>query len=140
MRQGRCLCGAVRYEVEGDPVVVAHCHCVDCQRLSGAGHTTGAMFAADKIKIRGDVSEFSLDSETGGVVTRTFCPRCGSALFGRNSRMTGFVTVSVGTLEDPNTVTPQVVVFARSRRQWDSVGGDLPTFDAQPNWKPEDPL
>ena len=82
MRQGRCLCGAVTYEVAGDPVVVAHCHCVDCQRLSGAGHTTGAMFEADKITVRGDVSEFRLDSDTDSVVTRTFCPKCGSPLFG----------------------------------------------------------
>jgi hypothetical protein len=98
------------------------------------------MFAADKFKVRGDVSEFRLDSETGSIVTRTFCPRCGSPLFGRNSRMTGFVTVSVGTLEDPNSVTPQVVIFDRSRRQWDSIDGHLPTFEAQPRWKPEDPL
>jgi hypothetical protein len=98
------------------------------------------MFAADKIRVRGDVKEFRLDSETGSIVTRTFCPRCGSPLFGKNSRMTGFVTVSVGTLEDPNTVTPQVAIFSRSRRQWDSVGGDLPTFETQPNWKPEDPV
>jgi hypothetical protein len=53
MRTGRCLCGAVTYEVDGDPVVVAHCHCADCQRVSGAGHTTGAMFPASKLVIRG---------------------------------------------------------------------------------------
>jgi hypothetical protein len=97
------------------------------------------MFPADKITVRGDVSEFRLTSDTESVVTRTFCPKCGSPLFGRNSRMTGFVTVSVGTLDDPDTVTPQVVIFARSRRHWDSASsGDLITFDAQPSWKPED--
>ena len=44
MLTGRCLCGECSYAIEGQPVVVAHCHCRDCQRLSGAGHTTGAMF------------------------------------------------------------------------------------------------
>jgi hypothetical protein len=128
----------VTYEIEGDPIVVAHCHCVDCQRLSGAGHTTGAMFPADKILIRGDVSEFRLESEAGSVVTRTFCPKCGSPLFGRNTRMAGFMTVTAGTLDDPNSLEPQVVVFARTRRDWDMMDGALPTFDTQPAWKPED--
>jgi hypothetical protein len=128
----------VTYEIEGDPIVVAHCHCVDCQRLSGAGHTTGAMFPADKILVRGDVSEFRLESEAGSVVTRTFCPKCGSPLFGRNTRMAGFMTVTAGTLDDPNSLEPQVVVFARTRRDWDMMDGALPTFDTQPAWKPED--
>ena len=77
-------------------------------------------------------------SSSKGVMRRGRC-LCG-AVTRKNSQMTGFVTVSVGTLDDPNTVTPQVVVFSRSRRQWDSVGRDLPTFETQPNWKPEDPL
>jgi hypothetical protein len=34
MFRGGWLCGGVRYEIEGEPVVVAHCHCTDCQRLS----------------------------------------------------------------------------------------------------------
>jgi len=44
MRTGKCLCGACSYKIEGDPIIVAICHCADCQRLSGAGHSTGAMY------------------------------------------------------------------------------------------------
>jgi len=140
MRLGQCLCGNVRYEVEGDPVIVAHCHCIDCQRLSGAGHSTGAMFPADKVVILGAVSEFQLDAQNESVVTRSFCPKCGSQLFGRNSKMPGYLTVSVGTLDDPNSVTPQAIVFVRTRRHWDTIDGALPTFETQPDWKPEDEL
>jgi hypothetical protein len=138
MLRGGCLCGAVRYEIDGEPVVVAHCHCANCQRVSGAGHTTGAMFAAAAVRVQGETREFQLESESGSVVTRTFCPGCGSPLFGRNTRMEGFVTVSVGTLDDPDRVTPQVAVFARSRRHWDLMDQALPTFPTQPEWKPED--
>jgi hypothetical protein len=52
--------------------------------------------------------------------------------------MPGFVTISVGTLDDPDGVVPQVVVFTRSRRRWDLVDVALPSFEAQPKWKPED--
>jgi hypothetical protein len=136
--KGRCLCGAVAYEIEGDPIVVAHCHCVDCQRISGAAHTTGATFPADRIRVAGDVAQFQLRSERGSMVTRTFCPRCGSPLFGRNTGMDGFVTVSVGTLDDPDAVMPQVVIFARTRRHWDAMDPGLPTFETQPDWEPAD--
>ena len=138
MLRGGCHCGAIRYEIEGDPVVVAHCHCIDCQRLSGAGHTTGVVYPEGAVEIRGETTEYRLKSELQNVVTRTFCPSCGSPLFGRNTRMPGFITVTVGTLDDPDSVSPQVVVFARSRRRWDVMDGTLPTFDTQPDWKPED--
>ena len=128
----------MRYEIEGEPVVVAHCHCTDCQRLSGAGHTTGAMFPVSAIQIHGAVSEFQIASNTDSVVTRSFCPTCGSPLFGRNTGMAGFTTVAVGTLDDPDLVVPQVVVFARTKRRWDSTDAVLPTFDTQPDWKPAD--
>jgi hypothetical protein len=35
---GGCACGAVRYEISGEPVAMAGCQCRDCQRKSGTGH------------------------------------------------------------------------------------------------------
>lgn len=135
-RTGRCCCGAVTYEIDGDPVIVAHCHCADCQRLTGAGHSTGGMFATEQVRVTGPVATFELRSEADRAVTRSFCPRCGSPLFGQNAGMPGFMTVSIGTLDDPDSLTPQVAIFARSRRAWDHVDPALPSFDAQPSWGP----
>jgi hypothetical protein len=138
IHSGGCLCGAVRYEVEGPPLVVAHCHCKDCQRGSGTGYSTGAMFPADRMRLTGPVSEFKLKSDNGNQVTRVFCPACGSPILGRNSAMVGYLTIALGTLDDSSGFEPQVVVFARSRKPWDIMDESLPTFDAQPNWKPGD--
>jgi hypothetical protein len=135
--RGRCLCGAVTYEIEGAAVVIAHCHCSNCQRGSGAGHSTGAMFPDDKFRLVGEIAEFKLVSDNGNEVTRVFCPKCGSPILGRNSGMVGFVTITLGTLDEPSGLSPQVVVFARNRKTWDVVEAALPTFDAQPVWKPE---
>ena len=33
--EGRCYCGGVRYEADGDPLFKAHCYCRECQYISG---------------------------------------------------------------------------------------------------------
>lgn len=134
---GGCLCGNIRYEVTGVPVVVAHCHCEDCQRISGAGHSTGAMFATTQFAISGNVAEYSLVSKAGNQVTKVFCPTCGSPILGRNDGMEGFVTVSLGTLDDSSRFEPEVVIFAGNKKPWDIMNDTLPTFLAQPEWSPD---
>ena len=138
VHHGGCLCGAVRYEAQGRPLVVAHCHCVDCQRASGAGHSTGAMFPVERFRLTGQVAEYTLTSEKGTAVTKVFCPACGSPILGRNSGMVGFVTITLGTLDDASEFEPQVAIFARNRRPWDVMDESLPTFAAQPDWQPGD--
>ena len=101
MLTGRCFCGACSYEIVGEPIVVAHCHCLDCQKLSGAGHTTGAMFSEEGVTIVGDPALYSLKGEGGNTVTRLFCATCGSPLFGMNTGMPGVMTVTLGTLDAP---------------------------------------
>jgi len=138
MRHGRCLCGAITYSIEGEPIIVAHCHCTDCRRLSGAGHTTGAMFKEAQVDVRGELAEFCMQADSGSTVRRSFCQRCGSSLFGRNTGMPGVVTVAVGSLDDPSGVEPQVAVFTRTRPSWDTFDPALPSFADQPAWRPED--
>jgi hypothetical protein len=113
MLTGRCLCGDCSYEIVGDPIIVAHCYCLDCQHLSGAGHTTGAMFAEDGIRLIGTPASYALTSAGGNTVTRLFCGRCGSPLFGKNTGMPGVMTVTLGTLDSSAGLKPEVAVFAR---------------------------
>ena len=140
MLTGRCLCGACSYEIAGDPIVVAHCYCLDCQKLSGAGHTTGAMFPEDGIRVFGEPAHYAVVSEAGNTVTRMFCGTCGSPLFGKNTGLAGMMTVTLGTLDVSEGLVPAVAIFSRSRRTWDRLDPSVATFDAQPTWKPADPV
>lgn len=138
IHSGGCHCGAVRYLAKGRPVVVAHCHCEDCQRLSGTGHTTGAMFEAASFQLTGQIAEYSLIANNGNRVTRVFCPNCASPIFGRNSGTEGYLTISLGTFDDSSVFQPQVAIFARNRKPWDKMDSALPIFEAQPDWDPAD--
>jgi hypothetical protein len=94
------------------------------------------MFAESGVSIAGNPASFTLISEAGNIVTRLFCGKCGSPLFGSNSGMPGFLTVTLGTLDTPDALTPTVAVFARTRPNWDVIDPSVSSFDGQPGWKP----
>ena len=136
IRSGRCLCGDVTFSARGEPEVVAHCHCRDCQRLSGTGHSVGAMYAVDCVTIRGTLKRHENPADSSSVVSRAFCPSCGSPVHGSNSDMPGYLTLGLGLFDNPGTFVPQVAIFARHRHAWDLMDDGLATFDTQPNWTP----
>jgi hypothetical protein len=96
------------------------------------------MFAEDRFSCTGQLAEFKLVSGSGSDVTRVFCPLCGSPIYGKNTGMPGYLTVTLGTLDDSSSFAPQVTVFGRNRKPWDVMDSALPTFEAQPGWKPAD--
>jgi hypothetical protein len=134
---GRCLCGAVHFNVTAAPVVVAQCHCDECRRLSGTGHSIGAMFPRAAVQIEGDFAEYSYQGALGATVTKGFCPRCGSPIFGRNTRAPDHITLPLGAFDDAVDLSVQVVIFERDRPHWDQLGSDVARFHTQPDWTPE---
>ncbi len=109
---GGCLCGAVRYEIIGDPVRVAHCHCVDCRRATGSSFATNAFFKEDDLVVlQGTTKAYSHTADSGNTMTKEFCPECGSQLFGSGSGNQGIRTVKVGTIDDASAIQPQIEVF-----------------------------
>lgn len=134
---GKCLCGEITYTATGSPIVVAQCHCEECRRLSGTGHTVGAMFAAEAVAVSGQLSEFSYSSDKKSNVTKAFCANCGSPIYGKNTRLPDHLTLSLGTMDDASELDVEVVIFERDRPHWDRLGEDAVSFATQPDWKPE---
>ena len=110
---GGCLCGAIRYEVSGEPVRAAHCHCDDCRRATGASFATNVFFKEEDIKIvQGSPKQFSHTADSGNTMTTEFCGDCGSQLFGLGSGSPGIKHVKAGTLDDVGKLRPAINVFA----------------------------
>src|SRR5262249_688157 len=98
----------------------------------------GAMYPVARFKLSGSIGEHTLTSNAGNLVTRAFCPKCGSPILGRNNAMEGFVTISLGTFDDSSVFEPAVVIFARNRKPWDSVDRSRREFEAEAEWHPQD--
>jgi hypothetical protein len=129
---GGCLCGAVRYELDGDPIFAGHCHCRDCQKSTGTGHVSVVALPSSAVKMSGKTTAYSVTADSGQVYTRHFCPTCGSLVYGEPAAMPGVMTITAGTLDDSSVFQPQTVIFTRSRPAWDRLDSGLPEFEAMP--------
>lgn len=129
---GRCLCGAVTYELRAEPARMAACHCKDCQRSSGTGHMSLAFFKAADVSIQGDMSSYDTTADSGNINTRHFCTTCGSRLMATNSARPGVVGIAVGCADDTSWFSPQAVVFNKRCEDWDVIALEIPKFDDMP--------
>ncbi len=134
---GRCRCGAVSYVADGPPIIVAQCHCKDCRRLSGTGHTVGAMFHSQAVTVHGVLGEFKYMSDKESEVTKAFCKQCGSPIYGTNTRTPDHLTLTLGTMDDASGLDVAVVIFDRDKPHWDQLGVDVVIFEMQPDWTPD---
>jgi hypothetical protein len=108
---GGCRCGAVRFEARGEPYRVGICHCMDCRKQSGSLFGAFAIFPAEAVTISGDAASYR---------DRSFCPNCGSPVFGRWGDEIG---LHLGSLDAPSQLKPSYELWMRRREGW------LPEFD-----------
>ena len=78
--KGGCLCGKVRYEIDGPLFDASHCHCSMCRRAHGAGYVTWVRLPRHQLRfLTGE--ETLANYRSSDHATRSFCRRCGSSLF-----------------------------------------------------------
>lgn len=119
MMEGGCNCGQVRYRIDAKPVVVAQCHCRNCQRQSGSAFSVNLMVKADGVTTTGELTTYEdRDTYSGNPVYRRFCGTCGSPIFSELSAGNGMIIVKVGTLDDPSQLTPAVSVWTSTKWPW----------------------
>lgn len=122
---GHCLCGAVRFEAEADPVAVGYCHCRMCQRISGAPNLPWASFPTDRFSYTSGTPKVYRSSAHG---QREFCAECGSQLAFRSVDQPGKIEINVGALDDTSKVMPQYHIWCNSKISWFETKDELPRF------------
>lgn len=129
---GGCACGAIRYEIPGEPLFANHCQCRDCQRQSGTGHGSYLTFPRTGMELMGEATHWDMVGDSGNVKTRGFCPTCGSPVYLTFAAMPGLFTVHAASLDDPGRFDPQAATYGVRGHAWDHLDPALPKFDKMP--------
>lgn len=116
---GGCRCGDIRVVASGRPYRVGICHCLDCRKYHGALFHASAIFPQDAVTIEGEARDH------GG---RSFCPRCGSTVFGRSGDE---IEISLGSLDAPDQLVPTYELWTIRRESW------LPPFPLKKRYERE---
>ena len=127
--RGRCMCGAIGYEIDESLLGALYCHCRRCQRRSGGPFSTTALTAPGSLRlVAGEERLKSYDPGDGGYV-KSFCGECGSHLYTSNPADPSFVAVRMGTIEGDPGVSFGAHQFCNYAAPWEpTIDDGLPRF------------
>jgi hypothetical protein len=116
----------LKYRADGEPLKIGNCYCIDCQRETGAGHSCWLVYPAPAVTTEGEIKTYTKNGDSGQRITRTFCPNCGTTIFGEPTVVGEVRVIRAGTLDDTSGLVPTISFFVRSACAWDQPPDDIP--------------
>ena len=135
MIRGSCLCGTVKWAVDGPLGEMSHCHCSICRKMHAAPFGTYVSAAAADYRVLEGAEAIRMYETTPGF-RRAFCGSCGSVApfaVGRDR-----VAIPAGCFDDDPGARPARHIFFASKAPWHCVADDLPKDNAYPPGGPAD--
>lgn len=131
MITGRCECGNVKYEVDGDIADFSHCHCSQCRRLHGAAFATFGGVSRDKFRYLSGESALRIyaSSDTSD---RVSCSQCGSQILVDYKPEPDLLYITMGTVNGSPNCPLGYHQFVGSKAPWHEITDDLIQHDAWP--------
>jgi hypothetical protein len=127
-RIARCCCGSLRAEALADPVVILACHCLECQRRTGAPFQVGGYFLKEHVRTEGPSKVYVREGQEGRKVRLHFCPDCGTTVYWDFDMRPDWIAVAVGTFADPLLPQPTISIWEATRHPWVEFGQELEHF------------
>jgi hypothetical protein len=125
---GGCLCGAVRYECNAEPLGMAICHCTHCQKVSGSAFSVNIVVPAPSVTWQGQSASYADTGESGKPLSRKFCRSCGSSLATETEALPGAIIIKAGTLDDKSSLKPNYHIWTGSAQPWVQIPSGATTF------------
>lgn len=125
--KGRCLCGAVAYEVTGEAEMSMNCHCSRCRRWTGSACAVLMAVQSDQLTVTQGRDQIQTYRQEG-YVNRSFCKVCGSSLFGYEWPDGPGTIILMGTLEGDPGVRPSMHINVAHKAPWHEVTDELQQF------------
>jgi hypothetical protein len=127
MLHGGCLCGMIRYEIDGDLGPIVCCHCSMCRKAQGTAFATNAPVDAARFRItHGEQALRAYASSPGK--WRCFCSSCGSPILSRRDSHPGVIRLRIGTLDGEVRARPTAHIHVASKAAWFDILDGLPQY------------
>ena len=127
--RGSCLCGGIRFEVTGDPLTMAYCHCSRCRKAGGIASVT--VRAQDFRWIQGHELVTRYTPEPPWNLIRCFCRVCGTYLGEPETDPKAF-PLSAHTFDDDPRIRPVLREQVASKPPWYELTDGLPEYANAP--------
>mgnify|MGYP003647247166 FL=1 len=131
--KGSCQCGDVTYELLEPPLMVAACHCKECQKLSTSAFSITAMVTAQSVKFNGVMKDWCRGSDSGNISAAKFCPTCGNRLYHFDPNEPEKLKLKPSNLSDTRIINPTVHVWVSEKQDWYQIPEGVKVFDKQPS-------
>jgi hypothetical protein len=129
---GGCLCGAVRYRIEAEPIAARTCWCRLCQHIGAGSATVNVAFPSAAVSIAGTLADFASKADSGNFMHRRFCPVCGTHVAIQSEARPHLLSVRAGTLDDPELGKPSMTIWIAMAPSWAPIDPHLPQAEGQP--------
>lgn len=127
MATGGCLCGAVRFKIEGDAGHIQLCHAARCQKATGAASSPEMAIEPERFRwISGEdkITRYTAPLlERPPAYHRAFCSVCGSPAPIEHEELP-FVGVLAGTLDPESGARPAWHAFVDQCASWETLSDD----------------
>jgi hypothetical protein len=126
-KTGGCQCGAVRYELSGEPLPLVICHCHECQKQTASAFGMTLPVAKEDLRIlAGALKEWRRRADSGREVACFFCPDCGTRVYHSSLLGPAYWHLKPGTLDDTGWLDPVAEVWTQAAQPWLQLSNDLP--------------
>jgi hypothetical protein len=117
-RTAQCHCGQLRAIASGEPDSIYVCHCIACQRRTGAVVHSGTRWLRSQVRIEGEHKIYARKGDSGFDLRFHFCPNCGSSVFWEGDRNPTTCGIAVGAFGDPDFPPPTQSGYEESMHRW----------------------
>jgi hypothetical protein len=123
-RTATCQCGQLQVVCTGEPVRISVCHCLDCQKRSGAPFAAQVRYPEDQVTITGLSHEWTRIADSGNAAEFHFCPSCGSTVWYRSHPHPDAIAVAIGAFADSAFPAPWFSVYEERKHAWVRIEGE----------------
>lgn len=129
--RGSCLCGGIKYRINGRLFDAMNCHCSMCRKAQGSAFRSRAAVKTEHFEwVAGEDLITFYESSPGN--HRGFCRVCGSPILSKFDAYPDYLGLPLGPLDDDPQVRPKRHVHVASKAPWFTITDDLPQLPEGP--------